>query len=167
MSELRFLSEPSSPRDRPGHHKCSKTTRGVFKNELGPNSEKVRPRRAPEVPLGEVLGPCWAPEGTSERPKEQKSLQKRGSEKQFKKKTLKVDFLSHLGNLQPTKNPPRTHRRRCPEGVVDCKFARIGNSLHVILNTAYPCGGRRIQLPCGPSPPPCLFAHSGRLGLQA
>ena len=81
VSELQFLSEPTSPRDRPGHHKCSKTTREVFKNELGPNCAEMRPRRALETLLGEVLGPCWAPKGTLERPKAPKSAKKNESGK--------------------------------------------------------------------------------------
>ena len=46
---------------------------------------------------------------------------------------------------------------------MDCKFARIERIGMVSSTAAPPSGGRRIHLPCGPTPPPCLGVKLVRL----
>ena len=84
--------------------------------------------------------------------------------KTMSKKCLQeVDFLSHLGGIlgrlkqkQPTNNPPAGLTRGVG-GLQICKNWQELARIAMVFITAAPTGvGRRIHLPCGPTPPPCL-----------
>ena len=88
--------------------------------------------------------------------------------KTMSKKCLqKVDFLSHLGGIlgrykqkkmyqQPTPGGP-AELTRGVGGLQICKnWQELARTGMVSSTAAPPSGGRRIHLPYGPTPPPCL-----------
>ena len=75
----------------------------------------------------------------------------------------KLDFWSHLGGILGRKSKKCTKNAlaeltRGVGGLQELQeLARIVKNCHGVYHSCTPQGGgRRIHLPCGPTPPPCL-----------